>query len=116
MCKVTSSARNQSDSQLIRWVFRLGLISLLLGTSGCGNLLYAIQVNAASSRIEEAKELDAEELAPYEYYYAKAHLEKAQEEAASADYGDATNLAEVSEEYAEKAIRLSRDAHRGAGR
>jgi len=83
---------------------------------GCGNTLYAFQANAASSKIEEARELGAEELAPYEYYYARTHLDKAMEEAAAADYGDAANLAEVAEEYADKAIRLSRDAHRGGGR
>lgn len=84
--------------------------------AGCGNTLYAIQANSASSKVEEAKELDAEKYAPYEYYFAKAHLEKAQEEAAAADYGDAANLAEIAEEHADKAIRLSREAARGAGR
>lgn len=83
---------------------------------GCGNTLYAISANSASSKVEEARELGAEEYAPYEYYYAQAHLEKAKREAAEADYGDATNLADEAEEYADKAIRLSRDARRGAGR
>jgi len=87
-----------------------------LGSAGCGNTLYAFQVNAASNKVEEAKELGAEKLAPYEYYYAKEHLEKAQEEASEADYSDAINLAESSEEFADKAIRLSKEAHRGAGR
>ena len=85
-------------------------------TSGCGNTVYAFQVNSASNKVEEAHELGAEKLAPYEYYYAKEHLEKAQEEAAEADYSDAINLAEESEEYADKAIRLTKEAHRGAGR
>jgi hypothetical protein len=84
--------------------------------AGCGNTLYAIQANSASSKVEEAHELDAEKYAPYEYYFARAHLEKAQEEAAAADYGDAANLAEIAEEHADKAIRLSREAQRGAGR
>jgi hypothetical protein len=84
--------------------------------SGCGNTLYAIQANAASGKLEEARELDAEKYAPYEYYYAKAHLDKAQFEAAEADYGDAADLAAVAEEFADKAIRLSREAHRGGGR
>ena len=84
--------------------------------TGCGNTIYAIQVNAASGKVEEAHELGAEQYAPYEYYYAKEHLEKAQSEAAEADYSDAVDLAEASEEYADKAIRLAREAHRGAGR
>ena len=95
------------------WLLALPFVFLAVG---CGNTLYAIQVNAAASKVEEAKELGAERLAPYEYYYAKEHLEKAETEASEADYGDAINLASVSEEYADKAIRLSREAHRGAGR
>ncbi|MEO8901996.1 MAG: DUF4398 domain-containing protein [Polyangiaceae bacterium] len=86
------------------------------GTSGCGNTLYAVQVNSASSKLEEARELGAEQYAPYEYFYAREHIQKAQSEASEADYSDAIDLAETSEEYAEKAIRLTREAHRGAGR
>src|SRR5690242_14625628 len=82
-------------------------------TSGCGNTIYAIQANSASNALAEARELGAEKLAPYEYYFAKEHMEKAQEEAAEADYSDAINIAEEAEEYANKAIRLSREAQRG---
>lgn len=86
------------------------------GTTGCGNTLYAVQASSASSKLEEAQELGAEQYAPYEYFYAREHLQKAQTEAAEADYSDAIDLAETSEEYADKAIRLAREAHRGAGR
>ena len=84
--------------------------------SACGNTVYAIQANSASNALAEARELGAEKLAPYEYYYAKEHMEKAQLEAAEADYSDAINMAEEAEEFANKAIRLSREAQRGAGR
>jgi hypothetical protein len=104
-------AESRGGLQRLCW---LALVVPLLG--GCGNTLYAIQANAASGKLEEAKELGAEKYAPYEYYYAKAHLDKAQYEAAEADYGDAADLAEVAEEFADKAIRLSREAHRGGGR
>jgi hypothetical protein len=83
---------------------------------GCGNAIYAVHANAAEERVQEARQLGAEELAPYEYYYAKAHLEKAASEAAQAEYGNAADLAEISEEYANKAVKLSREARRGAGR
>lgn len=89
---------------------------VILGCTGCGNALYAVQANSASGKLEEAHELGAEQYAPYEYYYAKEHLQKAQSEAAEADYSDAIDLAATSEEYADKAIRLTREAHRGAGR
>ena len=43
-------------------------------------------------------------------YYAKEHLHQAQIEASEASYSDAANFAEVAEEYASKAIELSRSA------
>ena len=87
-----------------------------LSSVGCGNVLYTAQANSAASKLEEARELGAEQYAPYEYFYAKEHLQKAQSEAAEADYSDAVDLADASEQYADKAIRLAREAHRGAGR
>jgi hypothetical protein len=87
-----------------------------MSSSGCVGTIYAVKATNAASKIEQAKTLGAEELAEYEYFFAKAHLLKAQEEAAEAEYGDAIELAGLAEEYAEKAIELSRDAHRGAGR
>lgn len=94
----------------------LALALVAATATGCGNTLYAVQASSASSKLEEAQELGAEQYAPYEYFYAREHLQKAQTEAAEADYSDAIDLAETSEEYAEKAIRLTREAHRGAGR
>jgi hypothetical protein len=87
-----------------------------VGSTGCGGTLYAIHAGAASSKVEEAKAVGAEQLAPYEYYLAVEHMKKASEEASQADYGDAVDLAEMAEEFATKAIKLSRDAHKGAGR
>jgi len=83
---------------------------------GCGGTYYAINANAAASRLEEARALGAEQLAPYEYYYAKQHLEQAQIEATEASYSDAANFAEIAEEYANKAIQLAQSARRAAGR
>jgi hypothetical protein len=94
----------------VAWVVLLTIIP------GCGNALYAVAANSASSKVEEARELGAEQYATYDFYLATEHLHKAQTEAAEADYSDATSLAEQAEEHADKAIRLARDAHRGAGR
>jgi hypothetical protein len=79
---------------------------------GCGGVHYAIVVNAAAARVEEAKAVGAEQLAPYEYYYAKEHLEQAQLEASEASYSDAANLAQEAESYANKAIELAQTARR----
>jgi hypothetical protein len=88
----------------------------LFGTSGCGGFFYAIYAGGATSKLETAQQLGAEKYAPYEYYYAKEHLQKAMEEASSADYGDAIDLASEAEKSADKAIVLSTAAHEGAGR
>ena len=89
---------------------------VVLTATGCGNALYAISANSASSKVEEARELGAEQYATYEYFLATEHLQKAQTEASEADYSDAANLAEKAEEHADKAIRLAREAHRGSRR
>jgi hypothetical protein len=94
----------------------LALASAAPALLGCGGTYYAISVNAAASRVEEARALGAEQLAPYEYYYAKEHLQQAQVEASEASYSDAANFAEVAEEYANKAIQLTQSARRASGR
>jgi hypothetical protein len=82
--------------------------------AGCGGLYYAATVTSASSRVEQARVLGAETLAPYEYYYAREHLEQAQFEAAEASYSDAAHYAETAEEYAAKAVEIARVARRNA--
>jgi hypothetical protein len=72
--------------------------------------------SGAANKLEEAKELGAEEYAAYEYWMAREYLVKARSEAAEADYSDAITLAQESREFSEKAIGLARAAHRGAGR
>lgn len=106
---------NHSHRPGRRWA-AIALALSLPALVGCGNTLYAIQANSASGKLEQARELGAEQSAPYEYFYAKEHLEKAQTEAAEADYSDAVDLAEASVEYADKAIRLAREARSGAAR
>ena len=92
------------------------LVACLACVQGCGGVLYAASVNGASARLEEAREIGAEQLAPYEYYYAKAHLEQAQVEASQANYGDATSFADTADQYAGKAIDLAQSAPKAAGR
>lgn len=92
------------------------LVALMFPTTGCGGIYYAVNAGGASSRLEEAKALGAEQLAPYEYYYAKAHMERAQIEASEASYSDAANFAETAEEYASKAIELAKSARKASGR
>jgi hypothetical protein len=98
-----------------------GLVAVTIAAAtftlgGCGGVLYASGVNSASRKLAEAKELGAAQLAPYEYTYADANLNQAMSEASEGDYSDATTFAEVAETYATKAIELTKEAQRGAGR
>jgi hypothetical protein len=90
-------------------------LATFIGVAGCGNAIYAFQANSATSKLEAARELGAEQYAAYDYYMAVEHLQKAQEEAADADYSDAIRFAEICEAHAEKATTLSRHARRRAG-
>ncbi|WP_240488911.1 DUF4398 domain-containing protein [Labilithrix luteola] len=81
----------------------LGL-GLTLSLTGCGSVYYSVSMNAAQSRIEQARAMGAETAAPYEYYYAREHMRQAEVEAADASYGDAASYAETAEQYAQKAI------------
>lgn len=98
---------------------RAGWVVVAVATSlasGCGGTLYAVQANSAATKLEQARQLDAERLAPFEYFYAREYMNKAMSEAAEGDYGDALDFADVAEKKADDAIKLSRAARRGAGR
>ena len=82
---------------------------------GCGGVYYTVSVNAAQTRIEQAREMGAESKAPFEDYYAREHLRQAQVEAAEASYSDAASYAETAETYAQRAIDRIQAARRAEG-
>lgn len=92
------------------------LVCLAPALSGCGGVYYTVSVNAAQSRLEQARQMGAETQAPFEFYYAREHLRQAQVEAAEASYGDAAAYAETAELYAQKAIDLVAAAKRAEER
>jgi hypothetical protein len=92
-----------------------GALLACIGLPACGHILTTVQASSAQNRFDEARELGAEEHAPYEFYLAREHLEKAKSEAAEADYEDAARLSSAAEQYATRAIELTRAAHRGPG-
>ena len=91
-----------------RWMVTIAggsaLLALLVACSGCGGIYYSVSVNAAQTRLEQARQMGAEAQAPYEYYFAREHLRQAQVEASEASYSDAAGYAETAELYAQKAI------------
>ena len=93
-------------------VFAALLAALAAPAAGCGGVFYTVSVNAASSRLEQARQMGAESQAPFEYYFAREHLRQAQVEAAEASYSDAASYAETAELYAQKAIDTMQAAKR----
>ena len=92
------------------------LLLLVLCTQiGCGGIYYTVQINAAETRVEKARQMGAEQKAPFEYYYAAEHLRQAQVEAAEASYSDAATYAETAETYAQRAIDRIQAAKRADG-
>lgn len=87
---------------------------VLGGGGGCGGVQYGVAINAAASRLEEARALGADQLSPYDYYFAREHLEQAQIEASEASYSDAVMLAREAEEHANFAIETARKARQSA--
>jgi hypothetical protein len=75
--------------------------------AGCGPVLYTARLDAAEASLEQARNENARWYAPYEYYYAEAHLEQAREEAADAAYEDAIRYARTAESFSRRAIELT---------
>jgi hypothetical protein len=84
-----------------RWlVCAFGALALV---SGCGGTVYAVRAGKVSSELELAQRAGAAESAPYEYYFAEEHLQKARSEAAESDYGDALALLDEAAAYTRRA-------------
>ena len=85
------------------------------GVAGCGPTLYASRISQARAELLLARQLGAERAAPYEFHYAREHLDAAGREALEADYGSAAELAEAAYHYAGQAIQIARRATTGGG-
>jgi len=83
------------------------LVAASLSATGCGPVVYESRVRAAERTLAQAREANARWYAPYEYYYAEAHLEQARVEAAEASYEDAIAYARTAEEYGTRALRVT---------
>ncbi len=92
------------------------LFAAVAAMAGCGGVAYSVRINSVEAKVEKAKELGAEANAPYEYYSAKERVDKAREEAARADYGDALDLIDEAETFANQAINQASAVRKGAGR
>jgi hypothetical protein len=91
------------------------LPALLVAASGCGPALYTASIRSAEQKLREARDENARWYAPYEYYYAEAHLKQARFEAAEASFEDAVRYAKTARDFGERALQIAQ-RRRGAER
>src|SRR5688572_22519600 len=84
------------------------LSALCALASGCGPSLYTAGIRTAEQKLQSARDENARWYAPYEYYFAEAHLHQAREEAAQASYEDAIRYAKTARDYGERALEITR--------
>lgn len=85
------------------------LPAVLVAALGCGPALYTASIRSAELKLQQARDENARWYAPYEYYYAEAHLQQAQTEAAEASFEDAIRYAKTARDFGERALEI---AHR----
>jgi hypothetical protein len=86
----------------------IAMLALAFVGGGCGPVEYINQVSfKAASALAEAKEAQADKLAPYEYTAAESYLHKAREEASYAQYQDSIEYGRRAEEQAHKARAIA---------
>lgn len=94
-----------------------GLFAIVSTTLvACGPALYTFNIIPAGSNVSQAREANAAEHAPYEYFYAQAYVDKAREESAEGNYQDAIRFAERANEFGSKARDMARRRMRELGR
>ena len=92
------------------------VLLLALLAQACGPAIYAANQAQASRALSRAREAEAPNFAPYEYYTAEAFLAKAREDAGEAAYQDAIAYARIADEAATHAVTRARAAMRETGR
>ena len=86
----------------VRWCIS-GVMALVLA-AGCGPIAYVNQTTrAASTKVDRARELEAEKFSPYWYTRAITYLRMSREVAAHADFQGANKFGRLSAEAADKA-------------
>jgi len=73
----------------------------------CGPVTYSLDASPAERVVAAARAENASYYAPYELYFAEAHLAKAHEEAAEGQYEDAIEALAVAEAYGREALNRS---------
>lgn len=89
-------------------VARLWLLLAALLTAACGAVTTQQSLGDAQKQIDEAKKLEGEEFAPYEYTRATAYFQKAKKLTGEGEYEQAAEYAKLAQLAAEKAQDVAR--------
>lgn len=93
-----------SVSRWIRCLLAVGSWHLAVG---CGPMTYNLDAGEAERVVSLAREENASYFAPYDLYFAEAHLAKAREEAAQGRYEDAIHALSVARKHGQRALDRS---------
>lgn len=86
--------------------FALTAASLVVA-AGCGPITYSLNSVEAERVVTAARAENAGYFAPYDLYFAEAHLDKAHEDAAKGQYEDAVHEMAVALSYGRRALTRS---------
>lgn len=96
-----------SRSSLVAPRAALLAVLLMLGF-GCGPVSYTTNIRSAEQKLQLAREENARWYAPYEYYFAEAHLQQSERLAAESEYEDAIRYAKIAEDFSGRALEITR--------
>lgn len=85
----------------------VGWLWIALAAAGCGPITYTVDIVEAERVVTRARAENAVYFAPYDLYFAEAHLEKAHEEAAQGRYEDAIQAVAVALSHGRRALTRS---------
>lgn len=92
-----------------RWV----VFAWAVGSASCGPIAYINQsTREASTKVDHARELEADKLSPYWWTRATQYLRMSREVAAHADFQGANRFGRLAAEAADKAAEESEEAAR----
>ena len=80
---------------------------------GCGPIWSAAIIVDATGKFRTARDMDAKQYSPYEYYAAEEYLHKAREKESYAQYEQAVDYAKLALAYSKAAIEKSQHAKSG---
>lgn len=110
------AAHREQTVAATRTASGFALFLLAATASACGPVLYSVNALEATQIVEEARQAGAPSAAPYEYYFAQAHLDKAREEAGEANYQAAHEYSRIAAEFGTRARDIARRRGRESGR